>query len=137
MKAMIPGRKFELRKAQAAVPLAAIRAAINPGGGCPGGGRQGGYPPGGGPYGQNASQDIEDKPKIQPLIHPSRLLTIPVALMWSASTRNDTGPHVAPSSNKTTSTQSLLHNQSEIQSPTGSIVLTAYRKSVRSRRRPC
>jgi len=28
MKAMIPGRKFELRKAQVAVPLAAIRAAI-------------------------------------------------------------------------------------------------------------
>jgi len=47
-----------------------------PGGGYPGGGRQGGYPPGGGPYGQNTSQDLEDNPKIQPLIHPSRLLTI-------------------------------------------------------------
>ena len=47
-----------------------------PGGGYPGGGRRGGNPPGGGPYGQNTSQDIEDNPKIQPLIHPSRLLTI-------------------------------------------------------------
>lgn len=28
MKAMIPGKEFELRKAQAAVPLAAILAAI-------------------------------------------------------------------------------------------------------------
>jgi hypothetical protein len=43
-----------------------------PGGGYPGGGRQGGYPS----DGQNTAQDIEDNPKMQPLIHPSGLLTI-------------------------------------------------------------
>jgi hypothetical protein len=51
-----------------------------PGGGYPGGypngGGRGGYPSGGGPNSPNISQDIEDNPKIQPLIHPSRLLTI-------------------------------------------------------------
>ena len=44
-----------------------------PGGGYPGGGRRGGYPSGGQ---QNAGQDIEDNPKMQPLIHPSALLSI-------------------------------------------------------------
>jgi hypothetical protein len=44
-----------------------------PGGGYPGGGRQGGYPSGGQ---QSTGQDIEDNPKMQPLIHPSGLLTI-------------------------------------------------------------
>lgn len=47
-----------------------------PGSGNPGGGRRGGYPQGNGPYGQNASQDIESNPKMQPLIHPSGLLDI-------------------------------------------------------------
>jgi hypothetical protein len=50
-----------------------------PGGGFPGGGRRGGYPSGGGgPYGgqQNTGQNIEANPKMQPLIHPSGLLTI-------------------------------------------------------------
>jgi hypothetical protein len=53
-----------------------------PGGGYPGGGYPGGYGghrggyPSGGPYGQNTSQDIEDNPKMQPLIHPSGLLSI-------------------------------------------------------------
>jgi hypothetical protein len=50
-----------------------------PGSGYPGGGRRGGYPSGGGgPYGgqQNAGQNIEANPKMQPLIHPSGLLTI-------------------------------------------------------------
>ena len=44
-----------------------------PGGGYPGGGRRGGYPSGGQ---QNTGQDIEDNPKMQPLIHPSALLSI-------------------------------------------------------------
>jgi len=44
-----------------------------PGGGYPGGGRRGGYPSGGQ---QNTDQDIEDNPKMQPLIHPSGLLNI-------------------------------------------------------------
>src|SRR6202034_1776341 len=44
-----------------------------PGGGYPGGGRRGGYPSGGQ---QNSDQNIEDNPKMQPLIHPSGLLTI-------------------------------------------------------------
>jgi hypothetical protein len=44
-----------------------------PGGGYPGGGRRGGYPSGGQ---QNTGQDIEDNPKMQPLIHPSSLLSI-------------------------------------------------------------
>lgn len=51
----------------------------NPGSGFPGGGRRGGYPPaGGGPYGgqQNTGLDIESNPQMQPLIHPSGLLTI-------------------------------------------------------------
>ena len=47
-----------------------------PGSGYPGGGRRGGYPPGNGPYGGQQNQDIEDNPKMQPLIHPSGLLTI-------------------------------------------------------------
>jgi len=50
-----------------------------PGGGFPGSGRRGGYPSGGGgPYGgqQNAGQNIEANPKMQPLIHPSGLLDI-------------------------------------------------------------
>lgn len=47
-----------------------------PGGGNPGGGRRGGYPSGSGPYGGQQNQDIEDNPKIQPLIHPSGLVTI-------------------------------------------------------------
>ena len=50
-----------------------------PGGGNPGGGRRGGYPSGGGgPYGgqQNTGHDIEANPKMQPLIHPSGLLSI-------------------------------------------------------------
>jgi len=102
MKAMIPGSRFELRKAQAAIPLAVIRevreaaipGVVPPGGypgggypgggypgggypgGYPGGGHRGGYPQAGGPYGQNTSQNLEDNPKIQTLIHPSRLLTI-------------------------------------------------------------
>jgi hypothetical protein len=45
----------------------------NPGGGYPGGGRRGGYPSEGQ---QNTGQNIEDNPKMQPLIHPSGLLTI-------------------------------------------------------------
>jgi hypothetical protein len=45
----------------------------NPGGGYPGGGRRGGYPSGGQ---QDTGQNIEDNPKMQPLIHPSGLLTI-------------------------------------------------------------
>jgi hypothetical protein len=45
-----------------------------PGGGYPGGGRRGGYPPNEGQ--QNTNQDVEDNPKIQPLLHPSGLLTI-------------------------------------------------------------
>lgn len=44
-----------------------------PGGGYPGGGRRGGYPSGGQ---QNTGQNIEDNPRMQPLIHPSALLTI-------------------------------------------------------------
>jgi hypothetical protein len=49
-----------------------------PGGGYPwggyaGGGRRGGYPSGGQ---QNTGQNIEDNPKMQPLIHPSGLLMI-------------------------------------------------------------
>jgi hypothetical protein len=44
-----------------------------PGGGYPGGGGRGGYPSGGQ---QNTNQDIEDNPKMQPLIHPSELLSI-------------------------------------------------------------
>jgi hypothetical protein len=44
-----------------------------PGGGYPGGGRRGGYPSGGQ---QNTGQNIEDNPKMQPLIHPSALLSI-------------------------------------------------------------
>jgi hypothetical protein len=50
-----------------------------PGSGNPGGGRRGGYPSGGGgPYGgqQNTGQEIETSPKMQPLIHPSGLLSI-------------------------------------------------------------
>jgi hypothetical protein len=50
-----------------------------PGGGNPGGARRGGYPSGGGgPYGgqQNTGQDIEANPIMQPLIHPSGLLSI-------------------------------------------------------------
>jgi hypothetical protein len=44
-----------------------------PGSGYPGGGRRGGYPSGGQ---QNTGQDIEANPKMQPLIHPSGLLSI-------------------------------------------------------------
>ena len=44
-----------------------------PGSGYPGGGSRGGYPPGGQ---QNIGQDIETNPKMQPLIHPSGLLSI-------------------------------------------------------------
>lgn len=51
-----------------------------PGGGYPGGGYPGGgYPrrnPGGGYPGGGAGQDIEDNPKMQPLIHPSASLNI-------------------------------------------------------------
>jgi len=84
MKAMIPGSEFDLRKAQAA----AIRAVIR--------WRQhrrypGGYPvaavgevihtPGaevGGPTedNENTRQDIEDNPKMQPLIYSSQSLNI-------------------------------------------------------------
>jgi hypothetical protein len=45
----------------------------NPGGGYPGGGRRGGYPSG---EQQNTGQNIEDNPKMQPLIHPWALLSI-------------------------------------------------------------
>jgi hypothetical protein len=50
-------------------------------GGYPRGGPWGGYPPGpgaGGPYGgrRNTGQDIEDNPKLQPLLNPSESLTI-------------------------------------------------------------
>jgi hypothetical protein len=49
-------------------------------GGYPGGGRRGGnpYPGGGGPYGgqRNTGQDIEDNPKMQPLIYASESLSI-------------------------------------------------------------
>jgi len=55
----------------------------NPGGGYPGGGYPGGGYPGGGRRGgspsegqQNTGQNIEDNPKMQPMIHPSGLLTI-------------------------------------------------------------
>jgi hypothetical protein len=44
-----------------------------PGGGYPGGARRGGTPSGGQ---QNTSPDIEDNQKMQPLMHPSGLLTI-------------------------------------------------------------
>jgi hypothetical protein len=81
MKAMIPSREFELRKAQAAalpaaLPAAAIRGVVIPGGGgYPGGGGRGGHPSGGQ---QNSGQDIEDNPRMQSLIHPSALLSIEV-----------------------------------------------------------
>jgi len=45
----------------------------SPGGGYPGGGRRGGYPSG---EQQNTGQNIEDNPKMQPLIHPWALLSI-------------------------------------------------------------
>src|SRR5580698_4312109 len=57
-----------------------------PGGGYPGGGYPGGGYPGGGPGSPNASpfprqgsrrsdSDIEDNPKVQPLLHPSNTLS--------------------------------------------------------------
>jgi hypothetical protein len=58
-----------------------------PGGGYPGGGRRGGYPQGGGPYGGQQNRDIEDNPKIQPLIHPSGLLTIELSARFLSSRR--------------------------------------------------
>jgi len=47
-----------------------------PGGGYPGGGYPGGGYPGGGGGRRNAEQDIQDNPKMQPLIHPADSLNV-------------------------------------------------------------